>query len=115
MRLAIQASRNLGDIVGVHHPAGPDDQLGEVVIRNTSGDTKPLSGWTLRDRSGYTWDLTAEESLHPGESKVIVRGGRAMSLNNSGDEITLLDQSLAEHDRFSYTGSSEGERITTGH
>lgn len=97
------------------NPAGPDDQLEEVVIRNTSGDTVPLSGWTLRDRNGLTWDLSAEGSLQPGESKVIVRKGRAMSLNNSGDEITLLDQSLGERDRFSYSSSSEGVKITTGH
>ena len=97
------------------NPAGSDDQLEEVAIRNTSGDAISLSGWTLRDRSGLTWDLTPEGSLQPGESKVIVRRGRGMSLNNSGDEITLLDQSSAEHDRFAYATSSEGVRITTGH
>jgi beta-lactamase superfamily II metal-dependent hydrolase len=97
------------------NPVGPDDQLEEVTIRNTTGEAMPLSGWTLRDRSGLTWDLTAEGSLQPGESKVIVRRGRGMSLNNSGDEITLLDQSQTAHDRFAYATSSEGVRITTGH
>jgi hypothetical protein len=38
-----------------------------------------------------------------------------MSLNNAGDEITLLDASGTERDRFAYATSQEGKRILTIH
>jgi len=74
-----------------------------------------LSGWTLRDRSGRTWALTGLGTLAPGNSKTIKRNGMPMSLNNAGDEIELLDAGNSVHDKFEYTGSTEGVAIQTGH
>lgn len=95
------------------NPAGDDEQLEEVVLRNTGTAPVSLAGWTLRDRSGLLWTLTG--SLAAGQSQTFLRGGQPMSLNNAGDEIILLDNTGTERDRFAYTTSTESTRITTTH
>jgi beta-lactamase superfamily II metal-dependent hydrolase len=95
------------------NPAGDDEQLEEVTIRNTGSVALPLNGWILRDRSDLTWALTG--TLQPGESGTFRRLGQAMSLNNGGDEIVLVDPASVERDRFSYLKSSQGVRISTNH
>ena len=65
-----------------------------------------LAGWTLRDRSGLHWDL--RWSLAAGQVRRFRRNGQSMSLNNSEDEITLLETAQVEQDRFGYTSSQEG-------
>jgi hypothetical protein len=84
-----------------------------VTIRNDGTAPLTLEGWTLRDRSGLTWALTG--SLQPGESKTFRRLGQEMTLNNTGDEIVLVDPASLERDRFSYVTSSEGMTIPTNH
>ncbi len=95
------------------NPAGDDEQLEQVTIRNDGTAPLTLEGWTLRDRSGLTWALTG--SLQPGESKTFRRLGQEMTLNNTGDEIVLVDPASLERDRFSYVTSSEGMTIPTNH
>jgi competence protein ComEC len=96
-------------------PVGPDEQSEEVTLKNKATRAISLSGWTLRDRSGRTWALTGLGTLAPGNSKTIKRNGMPMSLNNAGDEIELLDAGNSVHDKFEYTGSTEGVAIQTGH
>jgi hypothetical protein len=43
------------------------------------------------------------------------RNGQAMSLNNAGDEIVLIDATQLERDRFAYQTSTEGAAIQTLH
>ena len=95
------------------NPAGDDEQLEEVALRNTGAAPVSLAGWTLRDRSGMTWALVG--SLGVGQSQLVRREGQPMSLNNAGDEIDLLDDTGTERDRFVYATSTEGKRITTTH
>ncbi len=95
------------------NPVGDDDQLEEVTLRNTGTSAVSLVGWTLMDRNGATWTLTG--TLAAGQSQTVRRNGQAMSLNNAGDDIVLLDASHVEQDRFEYVTSSEGVVITTQH
>jgi beta-lactamase superfamily II metal-dependent hydrolase len=95
------------------NPAGDDEQLEEVTIRNAGTAVLSLDGWTLRDRSGLTWSLTG--SLQPLQSQTFRRRGQAMTLNNTGDEIVLVDPAAVERDRFAYVTSSEGVTIVTNH
>jgi competence protein ComEC len=95
------------------NPSGPDDQAETVSIRNRGTTSISLVGWTLKDRSGATWNLSG--SLALGQSRTFRRNGQAMSLNNAGDELSLLDADSVERDRFEYAASSEGMIITTGH
>jgi competence protein ComEC len=97
------------------NPAGPDDILEEVTLRNKGTAAVSLTGWTLRDRSGLTWSLSTLGVLAPGELKTIRRNNMPMSLNNGGDEITLLDAANAVRDSFTYTSSTEGVVIQTLH
>jgi len=97
------------------NPVGPDDQLEEVTVRNTGNNTVSLSGWTLRDRGGRIWNLNSLGPIAAGESRTIIRNGQPMSLNNAGDEITLLDAGNLVQDQFEYSSSSEGVIINTGH
>ncbi|MDR8389673.1 lamin tail domain-containing protein [Aliifodinibius sp. S!AR15-10] len=93
------------------NPIGPDRQLELVTIKNTSDDTIPLSGWFLRDRSGKVWTLSLEQHIEPHSTLKFIRNGMAMSLNNDGDEIILINPSNEVVDRFQYSGSTEGEII----
>ena len=95
------------------NPVGDDEQLETVTLRNTGLTAMSLSGWTLHDHRGRTWSLTG--SLAAGQSRVFPRDGQAMSLNNAGDEIALLDAMNVERDRLAYGPTSEGVAILTGH
>lgn len=97
------------------NPHGNDRKLEEVTLKNTSDSVVSLAGWTLMDRNGGTWNLSVLDSLAPGESKTVMRDNQKMSLNNAGDEITLLDAGKFVIDRYEYTGSSKGVPISTGH
>jgi beta-lactamase superfamily II metal-dependent hydrolase len=95
------------------NPAGDDAQREAVTVQNKGTAALSLVGWTLRDRSGATWNLSG--SLAPGTARTFKRLGQAMTLNNAGDEITLVDATTVERDRFEYTVSSEGVAINTSH
>jgi hypothetical protein len=95
------------------NPVGDDEQLETVTLQNTGVTAVSLEGWTLQDRSGGTWSMTG--AVAAGQSRVFRRNGQAMSLNNAGDEIALLDAMSVERDRFAYGATSEGVAILTGH
>jgi lamin tail-like protein len=95
------------------NPAGADEQLEEVSLLNRGAATVAFDGWTVRDRSGLVWTLTGP--LAPGQSRTVLRNSQAMSLNNAGDEIVLLDDSGTERDRFAYAESEQNVRIATSH
>ena len=95
------------------NPAGDDAQLEAVTVQNKGTAAVSMVGWTLRDRSGATWNLSG--ALAPGASRTFKRLGQAMTLNNAGDEILLIDPATVERDRFEYSASSEGVAISTLH
>jgi len=95
------------------NPHGADEQLEEVTLRNRGANAVSLAGWLLRDRSGLTWALSS--SIGPGQALSFRRNGQAMSLNNQGDEIVLIDAGQVERDRFAYQVSTEGIVIQTSH
>jgi cytidylate kinase len=92
---------------------GSDNLLEEVTLRNNGTVAVSLAGWRLQDSSGGTWMLTG--SLAPSQSRVFLREGQTMSLNNAGDEIALRDAGNVERDRFEYGAVSEGMVVNTQH
>lgn len=96
-------------------PEGPEREMEEVTLRNKDSSQADMTGWTIRDRSGRIWTLGSLGTLSPGQSAAILRHGMPMSLNNAGDEITLLDPNGQQADQFAYTDSQEGVLIQTGH
>lgn len=95
-------------------PVGLDDALEEVTLRNGGTSAVSLAGWRLRDRAGNTSSLTGLGTLGPGDEATLVRQGQAMSLNNFGDEVVLLDGDGAERDRVAYGPVEEGEEVVPG-
>jgi len=97
------------------NPVGSDRDLEEVTLKNNGSETVSMVGWTLMDEGGATWPLADAGVIQGGSSKTIQRHGMEMSLNNGGDVITLLDAQQSTADKFSYSSSSEGVRISTNH
>ncbi len=96
-------------------PTGTDTEDEEITLQNKGTASVSLAGWVLRDESGRVWALAGLGTLNGGQSRTIRRGGMAMSLNNDGDDIVLLNAAGQEEDRFGYTTSQVGVRIQTGH
>lgn len=105
------------------NPDGTD--LGEeyVELVNTGTTALDPTGFTLCDASGacHTFGLPV---LLPGEAMVLFDRGEhsdvdgvrvsdegRLSLNNSGDVLTLTDAEGAEHDRVEWTSSTSGHAL----
>ena len=89
------------------NPAGSDSNLypgGEwVEIVNVGNDTASFQGWKIRDGRntslaldsqsipGLDESISSDWELDAGEHLVVWRNGRAMSLQNSGDAVSLID------------------------
>lgn len=97
------------------NPVGSDRDLEEVTIRNDGPGVVDLTGWWLQDAAGRRWPLTELGTVAAGASETTVRHGFPMNLNNDGDTVTLIDATGQTIDQFTYSTSSEGVRITTGH
>jgi beta-lactamase superfamily II metal-dependent hydrolase len=96
----------------VPNPVGDDRALEEVELRSNAGSTVDLVGWFLRDASGRVWTLSSLDQVAAGASVTIKRAGMAMSLDNGGDTIELLDSLGAVVDRMTYGQTAEGIRVT---
>jgi beta-lactamase superfamily II metal-dependent hydrolase len=97
------------------NPDGSDRINEEVTLRNDSGSAASMEGWTLEDESGRIWALVSLGNIDSAQSETIRRNGMAMSLNNSGDKISLFNANHLLVDHFTYTGSQRGVWIQTGH
>jgi hypothetical protein len=74
-----------------------------------------LGLWFLRDVSGRVWSLAGLGTVAAGASVTIRREGMAMSLDNDGDMIVLVDPAGQVVDSVSYAASQPGVEIVTGH
>ena len=97
------------------NPVGDENVLEEVTIRNAGGTTVTLAGWMLRDAHAHALSLDSLGQIAPGQSLTIRRNGAAMSQNNNGDTITVFGPSNQPGDSFTYSATTEGVRIVTGH
>ena len=80
-----------------------------ATLENFGSETVDLDGWLLRDRNNSTWSLSG--SIPPGQTITFRRNGQAMSLNNNGDLVTLVDALGQEIDSVSYSSASENETL----
>jgi hypothetical protein len=94
------------------NPPGDERQAEEIVLRNTGSTTVNLGGWVLRDAAGLTWSLASAGTLAPGAQRTIRRSGQAMSLNNDGDTIVLVNADGDIVQSVSYPAMAEGQRFT---
>jgi len=96
-------------------PVGSDLQLEEITLKNKGSGDVFLNGWSLRDKDNHMIDLTVHVILPASQSLKIVRNGSSVSLNNNGDTIKLLGPNNTVLDSYTYTESSVGKVIQTGH
>ena len=89
------------------NPVGSDSNLypeGEwIEIMNVGNDTASFQGWKIRDGRntslaldsesipGLNESISSDWELDAGEHLAVWRNGRAMSLQNSGDAVSLID------------------------
>ncbi len=101
------------------NPTGTDLGQEFVEIVNLGPDEAVLAGWSLWDASNVQHVFTTEV-LAPGQAVVLrdraeddstswVASTGHLSLNNTGDELVLLDADDAVHDQLSWSSSREGE------
>jgi hypothetical protein len=85
------------------NPDGPDEGREEVTIGNGTAEEVNLAGWVLRDRAGNRFMLTG---LVPAEqSLTITMREFSMPLNNSGDDVSLIDLQGHIRHHVSYTAA----------
>ncbi len=94
------------------NPVGEDRELEEVALRNNTTAAIDLTSWFLRDASGRVWALSSLGQLTAGATTTIQRGGMAMSLDNGGDTVELLNNLGAVVDKLTYGATAESVRVS---
>jgi endonuclease/exonuclease/phosphatase family metal-dependent hydrolase len=94
----------------IPNPVGNDVQDEEVRLHNAGGQAVPLAGWKIGDSTGTSfWKLeSADGTVQAGTTIVIRRNGRAMSLNNNGDTIVLVNPAGVTVDQKTYGDAPSG-------
>jgi len=90
------------------NPAGTDAGNEQVTIRNDSAADVNLTGWVLRDRAGNEFALGG--TVQTATPLVITMDVFSMPLNNSGDEVSLIDDQGIVRNQVEYQGS----QVTAG-
>lgn len=70
-------------------PNGPDPGNERVTLRNNSSSQVNLQGWKLVDRAGNGFALSGQ--IGAGQSRTFTLPANVMPLNNSGDEVSVVD------------------------
>jgi Lamin Tail Domain len=83
------------------NPDGPDEGREQVTIGNGTAEAVDLAGWLLRDRAGNRFAL---EGVIPVRAELtITMCAFSMPLNNSGDDVALIDPQGHVRHHVSYT------------
>ena len=102
------------------NPDGTDRGSEFVEILNTAGEAISLEGWSLSDGTGATRHVFSgtlqagtalvlfDEGEHLDVPGAIVSTTTYLSLNNTGDTITLMDEDGVTVDVVSYGTASSG-------
>ncbi len=98
-------------VAALPNPHGDDRELEEVHVTNSGTIAVSLPGWRITNAEGQqSWMLTAQDgTVAPGQTMIVVRRGRSMSLRNSGDSIVLINPSGQIVDTRSYGNAPSGK------
>jgi endonuclease/exonuclease/phosphatase family metal-dependent hydrolase len=81
-------------------PVGVDAGHEQITIANGTGSALTLTGWTLRDRGQNVFTLSG--TIAAGSSLTATLSPNSMPLNNSGDEVFLIDNTGMIRHRVTY-------------
>lgn len=103
------------------NPTGTDLGSEWVELVNVGAASVPLGGWTISDGAAIRHVFAASDSIEPGQSIVVFDRGAhpavpghlisstaRLSLNNSGDSLTLQDGDGRVRDEVDWSGSTNG-------
>ncbi len=85
------------------NPDGPDEGNETITIANGTGEALSLDGWLLRDRAGN--ELALSGSVEAGGTRVITLPRNSVPLNNSGDDVALIDDRGEVRHRVTYAAN----------
>jgi hypothetical protein len=88
------------------NPTGDDDKKEEITIGNFTSSNLNLSGFKLRDKAKQLYKLSGTVPAHTKLTIIMVEN--TMPLNNSGDEVVLLDDHGTVVHKVSYTATEAG-------
>ena len=93
-------------------PVGTDSGNEKITLRNQSVGSVNLAGWKFRDRAGNEFELSG--TIGAGATVAISMTDFSMPLNNSGDDISLIDPAgeLAHHVTYTEEQVQKGVEIT---
>jgi hypothetical protein len=97
-------------VAALPNPFGDDAASEEVHLRNTGPNSVPLVGRRIRNGQGQPeWLLDAQDgAIAAGQTLIIVRRNRPMSLRNTGDSIVLMNPAGQTVDTKSYGPAASG-------
>lgn len=85
------------------NPQGSDNGREKVSLRNSTSSQIDLTNWRLRDRAGNVFPLSGVVAAN--QTRTIVMTNFSMPLNNSGDEVLLIQPDGQVRHRVEYTRS----------
>jgi len=88
----------------IPNPAGKDAEGERITLFNDSTGAVSVSGWSLSDASGKAYIIGAH-TIESGGEYTLEYAQTKISLNNTGDTLTLKDAAGNIIDSVSYTGS----------
>ena len=105
------AAGGLRIVAALPNPHGDDRDLEEVHVANGGTTAVPLAGWRITNAEGQqSWLLTAQDgTVGPGQTVIVVRRGRPVSLRNSGDRIVLVNPGGQMVDTRAYGNAPSGK------
>jgi hypothetical protein len=94
------------------NPEGADEGREQVTIGNGTAEAVNLAGWMLRDRAGNRFALTGSVPVQ--QQLTITMREFSMPLNNSGDDVSLIDPQGQVRDHVSYSAAQAppGQMVT---
>jgi lamin tail-like protein len=96
----------------LRNPDGPDDGREQVTLGNRTAEEVNLAGWMLRDRAGNRFALIG---VVPAQQQLTITMREfSMPLNNSGNDVSLLDPQgqVRHHVSYSAGQAASGAVVT---
>ncbi len=86
-------------------PAGPDAGAEYISLMNNGDAAIPLTGWSLKDKSGKAFSLTGY-TLPAGKELRFFSSVTKLTLNNTGEVVSLFDGAGALVDKLALSGKA---------